>query len=92
MLNVSRRDSEHAVSAAFTWWQQQRSSLFQSLLRAEGTLFRLLRAPTIPTVEAPKPDRPCRGCGKTIRNGRSHCAHCTVSLATERLMDATRPG
>jgi hypothetical protein len=78
MLNVARRDSEHAVSAAFMWWQQQRSSLFQSLLRAEGTLFRLLRAPNIPTVEAPKPDRLCRGCGKT--------------LATERLMDATRPG
>jgi hypothetical protein len=48
--------------------------------------------PSLPTVEALKPDRLCRGCGKTTRNGRSHCVHCTVSLAAEHLIDAARAG
>jgi len=34
----------------------------------------------------------CRGCGKTIGDGRTHCAHCAISSATERLVTAARIG
>jgi CRISPR-associated endonuclease Cas1 len=42
----------------------------------------------IAAVAPPKADHLCRGCGKTIRAGRSHCASCAISPATQRLVDA----
>lgn len=47
-----------------------------------------------PLVQAkpPKADHLCKGCGKVIREGRSHCARCAISGATERLVVAARSG
>ena len=39
-----------------------------------------------------KADHLCLGCGKVIREGRSHCAQCAISGATERLAIAARSG
>jgi hypothetical protein len=44
------------------------------------------------TQTVPRVDNLCRGCGNTIRDGRSHCAHCAVGAATERFVDAARIG
>lgn len=43
-------------------------------------------------VEPPRADHFCRGCGKTIPNGRSNCAVCSVDGATERLASAAKLG
>src|SRR5262249_17714518 len=45
-----------------------------------------------PDLAGPRLQNLCRGCGKTIRDGRSHCAQCAISGATERLIDAARSG
>ena len=45
-----------------------------------------------PSILAPRRENMCRGCGKTIGHGRSHCAQCAISVATERLVDAARLG
>ncbi len=50
----------------------------------------IMSAPTLP--RAPRAENLCRGCGKTIRDGRNHCANCSVTSATERLIDAARVG
>ena len=44
------------------------------------------------TKRAPRPQTLCRGCGKDIERGRTHCAQCAVSTATERLAGAARLG
>jgi CRISPR-associated endonuclease Cas1 len=41
---------------------------------------------------APRQENLCRGCGKPIRIGRTNCASCAVSTATERLANAARLG
>jgi hypothetical protein len=46
----------------------------------------------IATVEPPKADHFCRGCGKTITNESTHCAGCSVELATERLISVASLG
>ncbi len=46
----------------------------------------------IAAVEPAKNDHLCRGCGKKIKEARSHCAHCAVATATERLVNAARIG
>ena len=46
----------------------------------------------LPSIPIPRRENICRGCGKTIRAGRSHCANCAISLATQRLVDAARIG
>jgi CRISPR-associated endonuclease Cas1 len=43
-------------------------------------------------LRAPRPETLCRGCGKPISSGRSHCAQCAISPASERLADAARLG
>jgi len=43
-------------------------------------------------VERSKTDHLCRGCGKTITNGRTNCAVCAVSGATERLVSVAKRG
>jgi hypothetical protein len=44
-------------------------------------------------ISPPKRESLCRGCGgKPIRVGRSHCAKCAISPATERLADAAQLG
>ncbi len=49
--------------------------------------------PSFPTAErTPRPQALCRGCGKEIESGRTHCAQCAVSVATERLVVAARAG
>ncbi len=45
-----------------------------------------------PPIPTPQRENICWGCGKTIRVGRSNCAHCAISPATERLVDAARLG
>jgi hypothetical protein len=52
---------------------------------AKGSMF-------APTTRAPRMKNLCRGCGKVIRSGRTHCAHCTISSATERIVNAARIG
>jgi CRISPR-associated endonuclease Cas1 len=44
------------------------------------------------TSKVPKRENLCRGCGKAIRDGRTNCANCAVSIATERLANAARLG
>ena len=46
----------------------------------------------VAAVKTPKADHVCRGCGKKILDGRTHCAKCAVSSATERLVVAARSG
>jgi CRISPR-associated endonuclease Cas1 len=48
--------------------------------------------PSFPTVQAPRPERLCRGCGKMISNGRTHCAACAVTVATDRLIEVAHAG
>lgn len=49
--------------------------------------------PSFPVPErAPRPQTLCRGCGREIEAGRTHCAQCAVSVATERLVVAARAG
>jgi CRISPR-associated endonuclease Cas1 len=43
-------------------------------------------------VEPSKTDHLCRGCGKTITNGRTNCADCAISGATERLVSVAELG
>ena len=43
-------------------------------------------------AKPPKADHLCMGCGKVILEGRSHCAKCAISRATERLAIAARCG
>jgi CRISPR-associated endonuclease Cas1 len=43
-------------------------------------------------VEPSKTDHLCRGCGKTITNGRTNCAGCAISGATERLVSVAELG
>jgi len=40
----------------------------------------------------PRPLTLCRDCGKEIERGRTHCAQCAVTVATERLAEAARLG
>ncbi|PYV52746.1 MAG: CRISPR-associated endonuclease Cas1 [Acidobacteria bacterium] len=47
-------------------------------------------APIVPA--SPRVENLCRGCGKTIRDGRTHCANCAVTSATERFVNAARIG
>jgi CRISPR-associated endonuclease Cas1 len=44
------------------------------------------------TTPAPQPQNVCRGCGKTIQSGRTNCADCAISEATERLVSAAKLG
>jgi hypothetical protein len=46
----------------------------------------------IATVEPPETDHFCRGCGKTIMNESTHCAGCSVEVATKRLISAASLG
>ena len=47
----------------------------------------------VPLAErAPRPQTICRGCGKDIERGRTHCAQCDVSGATERLVEGAKVG
>jgi len=41
---------------------------------------------------APRPENLCHGCGEIIRDGRNHCANCSVTSATERLVNAACAG
>ena len=41
---------------------------------------------------APRLENLCHGCGKIIRDGRKHCANCSITSATERLVNAARAG
>ena len=40
-----------------------------------------------PPISLPRRKNICRGCGKSIRTGRSHCANCAISTATEHFVD-----
>jgi hypothetical protein len=53
---------------------------------------REVKGSDVPTVDEPKPEHVCNGCGKPIRVGRSHCAQCAISDATERLTGISRFG
>ena len=73
----------------------QSKSLFSSNLPTPLTQQRRRKAKGklwLSTVEPPEPERLCRGCGKRIRKGRSNCAHCAISDATQRLAEAARLG
>jgi hypothetical protein len=45
-----------------------------------------------PRVKFSKADHLCRGCGTGIIEGRTDCAQCAVSCATERFIEAARVG
>src|SRR5260370_1714598 len=47
-------------------------------------------APT--ALAPPRVKNLCRGCGKDIRDGRTHCANCAVTTATDHLVNAARIG
>jgi CRISPR-associated endonuclease Cas1 len=50
-------------------------------------------APSLPSpIRAPRRDTLCRGCGKTIQDGRTNCARCSVDDATKNMLDAARIG
>jgi hypothetical protein len=44
------------------------------------------------SFQHPKADHLCRGCGKAITAGRTHCGHCAISGATDRLLNASELG
>jgi hypothetical protein len=46
----------------------------------------------IASVEPPKADHLCRACGKTITSESTHCAACSVEVATKRLISAANLG
>jgi CRISPR-associated endonuclease Cas1 len=46
----------------------------------------------LPDLPARQIQRLCRGCGKPLTRGRSDCAQCAVTLASERFVDAARLG
>ena|SRR2546427_1145238 len=41
---------------------------------------------------SPRLENLCQGCGKIIRDGRKHCANCSITSATECLVNAARAG
>jgi CRISPR-associated endonuclease Cas1 len=50
-------------------------------------------APSLPpSIKAPRRDNLCRGCGKTIQDGRTNCASCSIDDATSNMLDAARIG
>lgn len=48
--------------------------------------------PLPPSIRAPRRDTLCRGCGKTIQDGSTNCARCSVDGATKNMLDAARIG
>jgi CRISPR-associated endonuclease Cas1 len=53
---------------------------------------RAVKGSNLPAVTMPKHEHSCGGCGKTIRTGRTHCGHCAIESATQRLTNAASTG
>jgi hypothetical protein len=83
--------AEYVARSLWTGVKSERTSIpptrltQQRRIQAKGKVWKL-------SVKQPKTDHLCRGCGKTITDGRTNCADCAISGATERLLSVASIG